>query len=874
MNEQRSSTVALLLYVLVIPICLVMITTLVYDISYVVKGDYYLTFSKEYVGWQNADGAIIIWIPSFMVRLFLEIFPLFIFMRAYIGKSIPKGLTSLENPTIIQAVHETAEAVNITPPSIYKTGHQAAHLDVFGTHEKPYLKFSEKFIQLFRETPRELRALILHELFHILDGDLGLLKLRSGLIGTLGKYLLVSLPFQLYTLYTYGMTYSEIPPSGMGTKVLFRVLGGQISLFLGLVLLYVLIASMYREREFLADRRASLKLGSPDDLISALEKLEKPISGGLHVGILSTHPSIGKRINALKRGKSSQMMLVWVAIALGFSTLVITQGFVSFTLFFFDFGSITLERFYSNWGIWIHFLIDAGIPLLVLLTVFRIETTARSLGDFLRKGTLVSALYVALRVGYYALARVLLSRGYSFLEFDSLSTHSRDLDWAGTLWFDSLGRTAFLPRRILYLFNLPFRTQDALEMWIITFSIICLICVTTGILVFAVKRVFKKRDSPSKRSRLVMVSVCEILLIVGFITLQTPRQDRMTAMENWVMSYYKETTYEDPQSQDLVTVACFDFGTQYEIEGDFCGIHILKCLNNLENLTLAQRNSLIKWLEFHQGIDGDFYIMFWFFEMDERASTGEEYYILRSLNSLNALDVIDEEHAIQYALARVEDYPEEVFYVVQILSILEATDRAGQDLHSLIQEYFSNFEKDSNPGYPILCYEGFHSCWETCECIECTYWGVLTLDAVGSLDQQYQESMAEWLMVHYIEEGGFSGEFTGPGPNLGLTYFAVKSLENLGLLQDIDAEKTIQYVLSCQTRKGGFASSPNGEPSYEDTFYATEILHTLGAIERMTESYEITAVLQEIFISLPLAFYVLIAFLVCIDFWLYWKVWK
>ncbi|MBU7024452.1 MAG: hypothetical protein HXS40_09835, partial [Theionarchaea archaeon] len=491
-----------------------------------------------------------------------------------------------------------------------------------------------------------------------------------------------------------------------------------------------------------------------------------------------------------------------------------------------------------------------------------------------RKGTLVSALYVALRVGYYASARALTLRGYAILELYNLSTHSKHLDWARLLWFDSLGRAALFPRRMLHLVNLPFRIQEALEMWIIAFSIISLMCMAIGILVFAVKRVFKNRDSPSKRSRLVMVTVCEILLIVGFITLQTPRQDRMTTMEDWVMSYYKEATYEDPQSQDLVTVACFDFGTQYDIEGDFCGIHILKCLNNFENLTLAQRNSLIKWLEFHQGIDGDFYIMFWFFEMDERASTGEEYYILRSLNSLNALDIIDEVHAIHYALARIEYYPEEVFYVVQILSILEATDRGGQDLQSLVQEYFSNFEKDSNPGYPVLCYEGFHRCWETCECTECTYWGVLTLDALGDLDQQNQESMAEWLMIHYTEEGGFSGEFTGPSPNLRLTYFAVKSLETLDHLQDIDAEKTIQYVLSCQTRKGGFASSPNGEPSYEDTFYATEILHTLGAIERMTEPYEITAVLQEIFTSLPLAFYVLIAFLVCIDFWLYWKVWK
>ncbi|KYK35249.1 MAG: hypothetical protein AYK19_10880 [Theionarchaea archaeon DG-70-1] len=887
MNEQESSVRATLLFLLVVPVCLIIITFIIYDISYAITGQYSFTFSRQYVGWQTGDGAVIVWIPTYVLGLFFGIFPLVILLRAYLLRSSAKGLEPLENLTVLKIAGETAEIAEIDPPALYTFADQRIILDVFGTNENPILRLSSTFIDFFRERTEELKALFLHEYSHILNKDVGLLTLRSSFIHTLGRYLLVSFGYQCYNGYMYATTYTEIPPSEMGTKVLFRIFGNQLVLFLGLVILYFLVTSIYREREFLADRETVSMMKNSKYLISALKESEKMIPKGVYIEILSDHPSIQKRIDALERKRSLSIAVFWIALTLTFCTLVVTEIFVSSALLFLRHDMYALQRFYDSLGVWIHFVIDVGIPVVVFLYLFKVGNTLKSFMNFVSKSSVVCGIYAALRVGYYFLERILSQRGYNFLDMARLSVGSRYFHWAHILWFDFLGDNAMIPLRIIRRLDMPFRLRNALELWVVAFAVMLFTCLLLGIFVFGVRRLSIQRImSPSRRIRLFIVVLCEILLISGCIATQIPQEDKTSAVEEWVMSYYKVYDYKDPHSQTFVKAGSFDFDTQYDIADNFYGIHTLKSINGLGNLKLTQREELIRWLCYHQDNSGDFFMDFYFFDLDYKASIWEEQLILLSLEDLGALDAIGREGAIQYALSEYEDYPWEVFDVIQTLFVLDAVDKTDKQLQLLVEKYFLDFEYEPEPELPELCYEGVHFCWEVgWECILCTYWGVLTLEKLGTLDVCDKEIITSWIVNHYTEDGGFceglivdwwpeSPETYQGSSDLESTFYAVKSLQVLDQLDAIDRERTIHYVLSYQTRKGGFARTPGGNPTFEDTYYAVEILDALDALDRLNEPYKVSNVLLEIFHGLPLIFYMLVGALIVGDLWLYYKVWK
>ncbi|MBU7015999.1 MAG: M48 family metalloprotease [Theionarchaea archaeon] len=98
----------------------------------------------------------------------------------------------------------------------------------------------------------------------------------------------------------------------MGTRVLFQIFGNEVSLFLGIILLYLLVTSIYREREFLADKKTSALMKDSTHLVSGLTSLEKMIPRGLHIEILSCHPSLQKRIDALKRKRAFSTILFFL----------------------------------------------------------------------------------------------------------------------------------------------------------------------------------------------------------------------------------------------------------------------------------------------------------------------------------------------------------------------------------------------------------------------------------------------------------------------------------------------------------------------------------------------------------------------------------
>jgi Zn-dependent protease with chaperone function len=883
MNKRESSVRATLLFLLLVPVSLIFVTSMTYDISYAVTGRYSFTFSSEHVGYVTGDGSVITWVPTYVLGLFLRLFPFLILARAFLLRSSVKNLQLLKDPEILNIANEAAEIAEIDLPPLYGVTSQQVVLDVFGTDKTPLIRLSSRFADIFREKPEKLKALLLHEYSHILHKDVGLLTLKSSFIQTLGIYLLVSSIYQCYNMYRYAVKYvAEIPPSEMGTKVVFRILGDEFMFFLSFVLLFLLVNSIYREREFLADWKTSFLLKN-SVLISALRELERVIPKGVHIEVFSDHPSIQKRIDALegKRSPSFIAPLFWTALTLAFCVLLVTHCYGETTIWFFS-NQYALERFYGSTGRWIQVTIDVLFPVTVMLYFFKFGGVKSFLSSVAR-GSLCCGGYAAFVLGYDYFMQALRRLGVSLPEVTNI------LNIFGWGSLPGVNRIRYF---VIILFHkmsidLPSRLENMMREWLLVLFVMILIFLMMSGCIFVIQKIYaQKVPTPSRWARLLLIAVLQILLIVGGIASQLPREDKDTTLKRWVMSYYKVYDYTE-HGVEYVKAGSFDFDTQYDIEDNFYGIRILSRTNGLTDLTLDQRDELIRWLRFHQDEDGEFSMMFYFFGVEgDEACVGEESFILLSLKDLNGIDSINREGAIQYALSRIEDYPWDVFNIIQTLSVLDAVDRMDEELQALVKKYFSDFDYEPNPNFPLMCYEGFHSCGEIgWECILCAYWGVLTLQRSDMLDSCDKEAITDEILNHYVENGGFcegllidwrsepSQIYKGP-PDLKSTYHAVKSLQALDQLSSIDREKTIQYVLSFQTRKGGFARTQESEPTFEDTYFAVEILDALHAIDRLEEPYRVPDVLLEILQSLSLAFYIVVGVLIAVDLWLYYRVWK
>ncbi|MBU7026045.1 MAG: M48 family metalloprotease [Theionarchaea archaeon] len=918
MNEQESSVRAPLLFLLAVPVCLVMVTVLIYNISYAATGQYSFTFSREYIGWETGDGTVIVWIPTYVMSLFFGLFPFVILLRAYLLRSSTSNLHPLEDPEILRIADEAAELARIDPPTLYAFPDQRVILDVFGTNKKPLLRLSSTFIDLFREKPKELKALLLHEYSHILNRDLGLLTLRSSFIHALRLYLFVGFCYQCFTMYLYAGEHAEIPPSEMGTRMLFLTFRNQFVLFIAFVFLYLLVNSIYREREFLADMKTRFMMGDSIYVVSAFGELRKVIPKGVHIEVLSDHPSIQKRINRLKAPRSSDIPAVfWTAFTLAFVTLLITDSFASITLFFYQDNTYALQEFYESIGIWIHFGIDVLFPVSIILYLFRI-TNVKSFVRFTGKSSLCCGIYLALIVGYHLMVSLFSSQRLPIPKVATISNHIY-FEWSHVLLPTLFREPGIILMQKMIMLDLPLRFGTALERWVFGFPVMFSICILVGVLVCVVQKLPIPKKFPSRQGRFLAVAGIQILLILGCIYVQIPRKDKVSTMEEWFMSFYRAHHEQDPHTGEHVKVGRFDFYVNYDIENTFYAIHILKYITRLGNLTLNQRNELIRWLQFHQGDNGEFYRDF-YFDMGDKARILDEYYILLSLRDLDALDTMEREGATQYALSESDEYPLHTFYLAEILSMLDALDRIDLISRFPVEDYQDECESENGNCFDrcidglTFCYDGFRSCVRKGRCLSCTYWTVLTLEKLNALSIYDEEAITDCILEHYTEDGGFCEEikvdwFSDPPQmyqqgfsDLKSTFYAVKSLQVLGQLIDrerifryvlscqmrdgtvytlevqdqlnFDREKTIHYVLSCQTRKGGFARTPQGEPTFEDTYYAVEILDALDALDRLNKPYSGSDVLLEIFHGLPLVLYILVGALIVGDLWLYYRVWK
>ncbi|TVQ52482.1 MAG: protease HtpX [Phycisphaerales bacterium] len=207
-------------------------------------------------------------------------------------------------PELVGLVRELSERANLPMPRVYICPQQAPNAFATGRNPKnAAVAFTEGALRLLNRD--ELRGVIAHELAHI--------KNRDTLISTIAATVAGLFSMLAQFAFFFGMG------GGRG--------GGNPLVLIGVVLLgavgaAIIKAMISRSREFVADADGARIAGSPNGLISALQKLEsyakqipmqnpnpamnnlfivEPFVGKTLTNLFASHPPTSQRIQALRR---------------------------------------------------------------------------------------------------------------------------------------------------------------------------------------------------------------------------------------------------------------------------------------------------------------------------------------------------------------------------------------------------------------------------------------------------------------------------------------------------------------------------------------------------------------------------------------------
>ncbi len=219
----------------------------------------------------------------------------------------------------------------------------------FGRYDSAYVYLPRGLITSYKQNPPEFRAIVLHELAHIRNGDVHRTYFSFAIWWA---FLATSLP--LFALSLIQSSPSRIV--SMGVKVL---------------LLYLLIRlirnSVLRVREYYADLRSAIWSKDFNTLKLALESAihansEAKTSQWRRMWL--THPELSDRRQILENPNPLLNMSFWTAFATGIAAMLPIASF--FGVFYFGLASSTSSTFLRDLTLFIPFLIGATLIVLIV----------------------------------------------------------------------------------------------------------------------------------------------------------------------------------------------------------------------------------------------------------------------------------------------------------------------------------------------------------------------------------------------------------------------------------------------------------------------------------------------------------------------------
>ncbi len=267
----------------------------------------FLTIIGGGFAWLHGDLTILIWF--FVFSLGYAVLQYFIADKVAIISSGARKASREDYQRYYRAVEKLTAEAKIPMPKLYVISDSAPNAFATGrTPENSSVAVTTGLLDIMDD--KELRAVLGHELSHIKNYDIRLNMIVFGLVSLVG---LIS-DFGLRTLLYSNRDEEENSPVGM----LFVL----IVLICSPVLATIVQLAISRQREYLADASSANILGNPDDMISALRKLDQharpmqqqnvatealfianPLKKTIVSKLFSTHPPIESRIERLENAK-------------------------------------------------------------------------------------------------------------------------------------------------------------------------------------------------------------------------------------------------------------------------------------------------------------------------------------------------------------------------------------------------------------------------------------------------------------------------------------------------------------------------------------------------------------------------------------------
>jgi heat shock protein HtpX len=222
--------------------------------------------------------------------------------RIAIAATRSKPVTEAQAPELYGIVRELAAEARAPMPRIYVS--EMAQPNAFATGRNPEhaaVSVTSGILQILDR--RELRAVLAHELSHVMNRDI--------LVSTIASAIASAFTYLAYMAFFFGGDDDESPIGGLGFLLLWLV----APLAAGLIQMAV-----SRSREYQADESGAILSHDPEALASALLKLEStsrrvpapvnpaqahlfivnPLRAGGVASLFSTHPPTEDRVRRLQ----------------------------------------------------------------------------------------------------------------------------------------------------------------------------------------------------------------------------------------------------------------------------------------------------------------------------------------------------------------------------------------------------------------------------------------------------------------------------------------------------------------------------------------------------------------------------------------------
>jgi heat shock protein HtpX len=219
-----------------------------------------------------------------------------------------KPVSEQQAPELHQMVRELAASANAPMPRIYISEMQQPNAFATGRNpEHAAVSVTRGILQILE--PRELRAVLAHELSHVMNRDI--------LVSTIAASIASAFTYLAYMAFFFGGSDDDDSPLGAVGFLLLWLVG---PLAAGIIQMAV-----SRSREYQADESGALLSQDPQALASALLKLEStakrvpapvnpaqahlfivnPLRGGGVASLFSTHPPTEDRVRRLQQLEGS-----------------------------------------------------------------------------------------------------------------------------------------------------------------------------------------------------------------------------------------------------------------------------------------------------------------------------------------------------------------------------------------------------------------------------------------------------------------------------------------------------------------------------------------------------------------------------------------